>query len=239
MASTLAIRIGVVLFGLCLPMVASHAQFGAGGGFGLASIGENVNKAGGELEDLLRKDAETLTYDDVSGEVGFYGKSGIKKAFGGLRIAADVGYIYFQNSQIKLTTFSVDEDTNVSATFEVGTNMIPISLGLEYAIPISAVRPYVGAYPTYTFINRTYTVIEGDRVANIENTSAGENEFGLGVEAGIELGFIPSMTLAFSGRYTVANMFSADDNEGTFGLFQLGVGIWFGDLLGVDDEDDE
>lgn len=230
-------RVGIVALFLLLPIAELRSQIGVG--VGLASTGEDVFKAGGELEDLLRKDAENLTYGDLSGEIGFYGKAGFKKGFGGFRLAGDVSYVYFQNSQIKLTTFSVAQDTNVSATFEVGTNLIPVSLGLEYVLPISTVRPYVGVYPIYTFVNRTFTRLEGDMIAGVENVSAGENEFGLGFEGGVELAAVNNLAITLSSRYTLANMFSADDNEGTFGLFQLGLSIWFGDILGNEDDKSE
>ncbi|MGE3800524.1 MAG: outer membrane beta-barrel protein [Candidatus Kapaibacterium sp.] len=230
-------RVGMVVLLFLLPIAELQSQVGVG--VGLASTGEDVFKAGGELEDLLRKDAENLTYDDLSGEIGFYGKAGFKKGFGGFRLAGDLSYVYFQNSQIKLTTFSVAQDTSVSATFEVGTTLIPVSLGLEYAIPISTVRPYVGVYPIYTFVNRTFTRLEGDMIAGVENVSAGENEFGLGFEGGLELAPVNNLTFTLSSRYTIANMFTADDDEGTFGLFQLGLSIWFGDIIGNEDEKGE
>ena len=231
------VRMGMVGGIFLFLTVALRAQVGIG--FGFASTGEDVYKAGGELEELLRKDAESLNYSDLSGEVGFYGKAGFKKGFGGPRVVADLSYIYFQNSQIKLTTFSIDQDTNLNATFEVGTSLIPVSVGLEYALPLSSFHPYVGAYPVYTFVNRTFTRIEGDQIAGIENASAGENEFGLGVEAGLEFAPVKSLSFALSSRYTVANMFSADENEGTFGLFQLGLSVWFGDILGAEEEGTE
>ena len=224
--------------GLLLATTAVRLPAQVGVGVGLASTGADVFKVGGELEDLLKKDAEELTYDDLSGEVGFFGKVGYKKGFGGLRLVGDISYAYFQNSQIRLTTFNVNQDTSISATFEVGTTLIPVSAGLEYVFQIPTIRPYIGAYPVYTFVNRTFTRLEGETIAGIENTPAGENEFGLGVEGGLELALINNLTFALSGRYTVANMFYTDEDEGTFGLFQLGFSVWFGDILGNEEDDD-
>jgi len=225
-----SLQIALLVIGLLLPLYSLPAQIGLG--IGLASTGEDIKKAGGELEDVLQKDVKSLTYGDLSGEVGFYGKIGFKKGLGGPRIAADVSYVYFQNSQIKLTALSIGQGTEISATFEVGTSLIPISLGLEYALSIPILRPYAGAYPVYTFVNRTFTHIGGTRIASVENQSAGENEFGLGFEGGAEFAFINNLTITLSGRFTVANMFTADNDEGTLGLLQLGASIWFGDIIG-------
>lgn len=222
--------------GIVLAGTHASAQFGVGAG--VAALGEDVRKAGGELEDLLKKDEENLTYDDISGDVGIYGKVGYKHGLGGLRLAADVSYIYVQNSKIKLTAYDVSEDTTVSATFEVGTSLIPISAGIEYAVPMSAFRPYLGVYPSYMIVNRTFTYVEGDEIKEVENRSAGENEFGLGFELGAEFSAFDVVTLALSSRYTVANMFSAEDGEDTYGTLLFGVSLWFGDIIGADDDDD-
>ena len=213
------------------------AQYGIGAG--VAAIGEDIHKAGGELDDLLHKDGNDLNYDDISGEVGIFGKLGYKHGLGGFRVVGDVAYVYIQNSRVKLTQLDVSEDTTVSATFEVGTSLIPISVGLEYALPFSAFRPYVGAYPSYMFVNRTFTYVQGEEITEVENKSAGENEFGLGVEAGAEFSLFNSVTLALSARYAVANLFSAEDGEDTQGMLFVGASLWIGDIIGGDDDEDD
>lgn len=225
---TIGIRAVYVLLSIFLPL-SLPAQVGVGGG--VASIGESVQKAGGEFESLFEKGGEELTYEDISGEVGLYGMVGGKMSLGGVRLAGELSYAYFQASQITLTSLTVNDDTTVSATFEVGTSLIPISLGLEYALPIETFHPYVGAYPVYTIVNRTYTHIEGDQVSGIENASAGENEFGVGAEVGAEFGLGGTVGLGVRLRFTVMNLFSAREGENSSGLLQLGASLWFGDLF--------
>ncbi len=227
---------GVFALLLLSPTLLS-AQVGIGAG--VASIGESVRKAGGEFEALFEKEGEELTYDDVSGEVGFYGMLGAKKSLGAFRAAVEVAYAYFQASEITLTSLSINDDTTVSATFEVGTSLIPISLGLEYALPIEAFHPYIGAYPVYTIVNRTYTHLEGDQISGVENASAGENEFGMGGELGAEFGIGGTLGLGVRLRYTIMNLFSTREGESSSGLLQLGASLWIGDLFPGDDADDE
>lgn len=203
-----------------------YAQIGVG--IGLAATGESARMAGGEVEDFFRRNNGDVAYSDISGDLGFYGKVGGKYGLGGgMRLAGDAAYIYIQNEKIKLTALDVAEDSTVSATFEVGTSFVPVSVGLEYALPIPVVRPYIGAYPTYTFVNRTYTFIEGNEISELQNKSAGENEFGVGVEAGVEFSLF-ALTMGVSARYTSANLFTADDNEETLGTFLIGGSLWFG-----------
>lgn len=205
-----------------------------GVGVGLAATGESARMAGGEVEDFLRRGDNELAYSDISGDIGIYGKlAGRYGLGGGLRLAGDAAYIYIQNEKVRLTTLDVAEDSSVSATFEVGTSFIPVSLGLEYALPTPVVHPYVGVYPTYTFVNRTFTFIEGDEISEIQNRSAGENEFGMGVEAGVEFSLL-ALTVGVSARYTSANLFTADDNENVLGTFMLGGSLWFGSTGGDD-----
>ena len=226
---------GIVLLMILCAGYSANAQYGIGAG--IAALGENINKAGGELDDLLHKDGDDLAYEDLSGEVGVYGKVGYKHGLGGFRLAADAAYIYVQKSRVELTQLDVSEDTTVSATFEVGTSLIPISLGLEYALPTSSFRPYVGAYPSYTFVNRTFTYVEGEEIKDVENKSAGENEFGMGFEAGAEFSLFNTVSLAVSARYTVLNMFSAEDGEDSHGALLVGASLWIGDIIGGDDDD--
>lgn len=228
---------GFALATLLLTSNTAFAQYGIGAG--VAAIGEDIHKAGGELEDLLQKDGDDLNYEDISGEVGIYGKIGYKHGLGGFRIVGDAAYIYIQNSRVKLTQFDVSEDTTVSATFEVGTSLIPISAGVEYALPVSSFRPYVGAYPSYMFVNRTFTYVEGEEIKEVENKSAGENEFGLGVEAGAEFSLFNSVTLAVSARYSIANLFTAEDGEDNQGILLVGASLWIGDIIGGGDDSDE
>lgn len=226
-----------LLVGLLLTPLLLSAQIGIGGG--MATIGESAQKAGGEFEALFEKNGEELSYDDVSGEVGFYGMIGGKLPAGGLRIAAEVSYAYFQASSITLTSLTINDDTTVSATFEVGTSLIPLSLGLEYAIPMQGLHPYIGAYPVYTIVNRTYTRLEGDQIGGLENVSAGENEFGAGAEVGLEFGLGDALGLGLRLRYTVMNLFTARDGESSSGMMQLGASLWIGDLFPDDDKESE
>ncbi len=230
----------IVLFFACtvltaLPGSSLIAQFGAGAG--VSSIGESVQRAGGEFESLFEKRGEELTYDDISGEIGFYGMVGARLPVGHFRIAPEVSYNYFQASRIKLSGLTVNDDTTVSATFEVGTSLIPVSLGFEYLVPIGGINPYLGLYPTYTFVNRTYTRLEGDQIGGIENASAGENEFGFGAEVGMEVGLAHTIWLNIRLRYTLLNALTTSDLEKSSGLLQLGTSLWFGDIR-HDDHDD-
>jgi hypothetical protein len=206
------------------------AQIGLGGG--AAAIGKDVRHAGGELRDVLTTESDELTYDDISGQVGIFAQAGFKFGFGGPRLAASIGYDYFQNSQVKLTKVNVGQSVeSSSATFDVGTSLIPIAAGGEYAFPISTVRPYVGVYPTYTIINRTYTFVQGDGSLKVGNESAGENEVGAGTEIGIEFPILSSMTVAVSARYTMMNLFTRGEGEENQGLLHVGASVWFGEIF--------
>jgi outer membrane protein W len=163
---------------------------------------------------------------------------GGKLSLGDVRLAGEFSYAYFQASQITLTSLTINDDTTVSATFEVGTSLIPISLGLEYALPIESFHPYIGAYPVFTIVNRTYTHIEGDQITGVENASAGENEFGIGGEVGVEFGVAGTVGLGVRLRYTVMNMFSTREGEASSGLLQLGASLWFGNLFPEGDLED-
>jgi outer membrane protein W len=206
-------------------------------GFGIAATGEDLRKAGGELENVLTTEQSELTYDDVSGEVGIYGMIAYKHPLGKIRLTGEVDYAYFQNAEVKLTTFDIVNDT-LRATFEVGSSLIPISLGVEYLFAASSLRPYVGVAPVFTLINRTYTHLEGDRISGVESSSAGENEFGVGAEIGMEFGLTKGFGLGLRVRYTIANLFTADNDEASFGLLQAGLALVIG-KVGPDDESEE
>ncbi len=218
---------------------ATQAQIGFGAG--LSSIGESAKMAGSEFEALFEKNGDALSYGDLSGEIGFYGmvsyKNKLGKGGGGLRLSGEASYNYFQASRVSLTSLSVNSDTTIDATFEVGTSLIPISLGLEYMVPIEGIHPYIGAYPLYTFVNRTYTRIEGTEIAGIENVSAGENEFGAAAEAGLEFGLGNELWIAVRLRYSMMNAFTAAEGEASSGLLQLGASLWIGDLSGGNEGD--
>ncbi len=238
-------RILTFIVSLTCLIVASpkvHAQFGIGAG--LAAVGDNIYQAGGELEDFLRKDKQELTYGDISGDIGFYGTLRYKHPMGALRLTGDVSYIYFQASRITIVQISnTGTDPNntdsLKATFEVGTSIIPINAGLEFTIPVDVVRPYVGAALSYTFFNRTYADAEGDQgLTDISNRSAGEAEFGAMLGAGVELS-VASLTLDLGLRYSLANIFSMDENEQDIRYLQLGATLYFGDLVGNSDDDSQ
>lgn len=205
-------------------------------GFGVAATGEDLRKAGGELENVLTTDQSELTYDDVSGEVGIYGMIAYKHPLDKFRLTAEVDYAYFQNAEVKLTTFDVVNDT-LRATFEVGSSLIPISLGVEYLFAASSLRPYVGVAPVFTLVNRTYTHLEGDQISGVESSSAGENEFGVGAEIGMEFGLTKGFGLGLRARYTLVNLFTADNDEASFGLLQAGLALVIGKAGSEDEEE--
>lgn len=230
----------ILLLTLIVPFLSPALVAQPGVGIGVASIGDDLRKAGGELEELFEKRDEELTYQDLSGGVGFYGMVGFKSQFDntGFRLAAEASYVYFQSEQIRLRSVSINDDTTFNASVEVGTSLIPIGLGIEYAIPTSPIHPYFGIYPTYTLVNRSYLLIEGNAPAGFENSSAGENEFGLAGEVGVELGILNGLGLGLRARYSLANLITSDELEDSYGVLQLGAILWLGDLFDEDDPDD-
>ncbi len=236
MKSTMTI-VSLLAIGL-ITLTALPVAAQPGVGVGAASIGEDLRKAGGELEELFEKRNEELTYEDLTGGVGVYGMIGYKRNFdkSGFRIAAEGSYVYFQTDQIRIRSLSINDDTTVSASVEVGTSLIPISLGLEYALPTSPLHPYIGIYPSYTLVNRSYLIIEGNLPAGFENASAGENEFGAAAEFGLEFGILNGIGLGLRTRYTIANLFTADEFEESYGILQIGAALWLGDLFDEDED---
>jgi hypothetical protein len=213
-----------------------RAQFGFGAG--IAAIGDNIRQAGGEVADLVQKDS--ITYQDVSNGLGFYFTGRVKYGLGGpLRIIGDASYIFYPASQVTL----VDANFNgqeASATFDVGSTLIPINLGLEVTLPIAVVRPYLGAEFTYTFVSRTYTIAKGDPNnsdfgADIANKPAKENEAGVAFGAGAELAVGP-VALDLGGRFNLTNLFTKGTDEKSVSFLQLGATLYFGDLLHKSDK---
>jgi hypothetical protein len=223
-------RITLILSILTVTMlcggVAARAQFGFGAG--IAAIGDNIGQAGGEVSDLLGKDS--ISYGDVSGDIGFYLTGRAKFEVGPLRLMGDVSYVYFQAKEVTLESFGFNAgDTTVSGTFNVGTSMIPINVGAAIALPTPVVKPYIGAQLSYTFVSRTYAFVSGDaEIQNkgIQNKSAGDPEFGLSINGGAEFG-LGFASLDVGARYNMMNLFTADDTEKSMRYLQVGASLFF------------
>ena len=217
----------IVLATLACCATTATAQFGVGAG--LAAVGDNVGQAGGELRDLLNKDS--ITYEDVSGDIGFYVSGRARFELGILRLLGDVSYVYFQSPEITLTDAAINaQDSTVNATFEVGTSMIPIQAGIAVALPIPVVKPYLGMHLGYTFVSRTYTFVSGSdelERLDLQNKSAGDPEFGLAFSGGIEIG-LGFATLDIGARYNLANVFTIDDDEQSMRYLQVGASLMLG-----------
>jgi len=209
-----------------LPLVATlaSAQIGFGAGLGLAALGNNIGQASGELGNLFAKDS--ISYGDVSGNVGFYGTGRVRFKADPFWLMGDVSYVYFQSSEIQLRDFS-----NNSATFEVGTSMVPVNVSATFAIPAPVVHPYVGVGLGATFISRTYTftAVDGNGNASawdVYNRSETEPEYGGQIHGGVEFD-LGGVTLDTRLQYNMSNLFSTGDNENSLGYLQLGVALMF------------
>jgi hypothetical protein len=233
MKRILGIYLGALVLVLAGPAVA-HAQFGFGAG--IAAVGDNISQAGGSLGDLLS--ADSLTYGDVSKGVGFYLTGRIKYGLGAVRLIGDLSYAFFPSSQVTLVDYSVDQQNQAgTATFDVGTTLIPINAGLEAVLPLPVVRPYLGAEFSYTLVSRTYTIARADAnsqfAADVANKPAGENEAGLAFGAGAEIAVGP-VALDLGARYNLANLFTKENNEKQMSYLQIGATLYFGDLMHKD-----
>lgn len=219
----------IVLVVLACSAATARAQFGFG--IGVAAAGDNVGQAGGELRDLLSKDS--ITYGDVSGDIGFYATGRLHLSLGVFRLLGDVSYVYFQSPEVTLTDVGFNAaDSTVDATFEVGTSMIPVQVGAAVALPLPVAKPYVGAHLGYTFVNRTYTFVRGNdelERLDLSNKSAGDPEFGIAFSAGVEVN-LAFATLDVGARYNLANLFTMDANESSMKYLQVGASL----LLGTD-----
>ena len=220
------------LFWIVLAVIIScattaRAQFGFG--IGMAAAGDNIGQAGGELRDLLSKDS--ITYGDVSGDLGFYVSGRLHLGLGVFRVLGDISYVYFQSPEVTLTDIGVNAaDSTVSATFEVGTSMIPVQAGVAVALPLPVAKPYLGAHLGYTFVSRTYTFLQGNgdlERLDLANKSAGDPEMGLALSAGVELGLVFA-TLDIGARYNLANIFTMDDGEEPMRYLQIGASLLIG-----------
>lgn len=204
----------------------ASAQFGAG--LGVAAVGDNVDQAGGELSDLFQK--ETITLDDVSGNIGFYVTGRARIPVGPIRLTGDVAYVYFQSKNVTLTDVGANaQDSTVNATFEIGSSMVPIFIGAEFALPIPVVKPYIGAQVGYTYTSRTYSFVSGNnklRDFDLSNKSAADPEFGMALNAGVELS-LGVAALDIGARYNLSNLFSQSDDEKAMRFLQFGASVFF------------
>ncbi len=207
-----------------------HAQLGFGLGAGLVAAGDGVSDAAGDLKDFLGKDS--LTFTDVTGNVGFTiigrGRWKMSEVFS---LNADASVAFFSSENVQLTSASANlADTSINATFEVGTTVIPVSVGLQAGLPAGPLRPFVGADIGLTFVSRTYTFVSGNtggvNQVEIENKSAGDPELGLAVSAGTDINVGP-IILEIGARYNLANMFSQADGEDPLKYLRIGASIIF------------
>ncbi len=217
----------IVLAAAVCGATSARAQFGIG--VGIAAAGDNIGQAGGELRDLLNKDS--ISYGDVSGDIGFYVSGRARFEVGIFRILGDISYIYFQAPEVTLTDVGFNAaDSTVAATFEVGTSMIPIQIGGAVALPLPVVKPYLGAHLGYTFVNRTYTFIRGNgelERLDLSNKSAGDPEMGIAFSGGVEIG-LGFATLDVGARYNLANLFTTSDGEQSMRYLQVGASLLLG-----------
>lgn len=225
----------VAILMLLLCSSVGRAQFGFGGG--IASMGEDALQAGVSLTDLASKDS--VTYADVSGGIGFYGIAQLKYGLGGpIRLNADVAYAFFPAEEITVKNINVGD---TSATFDVGATLIPITVGVDLVLPITFIRPYVGAQLSYTIFNRTLTYVKGDPSVNtpdVRNEWEGEDQWGVTVKAGAELA-VGGVALDLGLRYNLANLFSKESGGSSMNYLQAGATLFFGDLLNRDDDEDD
>ncbi len=223
----------IIRRGLCIALFAvvttcgARAQFGVG--IGVAAAGDNLQQAGGELADLFSSDS--ITYDDVSGTIGFYVTGKARFELGEvLRFSGDLSYVYFQAKELTLTDFNVNtQDSTVAATFEVGTSLIPIGAGVEAVLPLGPLKPYLGLQGTYTFVSRTYAFVRGAQElddADFRNKSAGDGELGVAISAGVDIGLGP-LKLDVGAKYNLSNLLSTDENEKSMRYLQVGVAALF------------
>lgn len=222
-----SVAAAVVLLVTAIP---SHAQLGAGLGAGLVAAGDGVSDAAGDLRDFLSKDS--LTFSDVTGNVGFtvIGRARWKMS-DVFSLNGDASVAFFSSENVQLTSASANlADTSINATFEVGTTVIPVSLGLQAGLPAGLFRPFVGADIGLTFVNRTYTFVSGNtggvNQVEIENRSAGDPEVGLALTAGTDLN-LGAIVLEIGARYNLANMLSKQDGEDPLKYLRIGASIIF------------
>jgi len=213
--------------GLAIVASAAYSQIGVGGG--LAAAGDNIQQAGGALSDLFAKDS--IRYGDVTGTIGGYftvrGRLPVAKV---LAITGDANYIYFQKEEMVLTDLAINPDSTAQATFEVGTSLIPLNLGIQLSLPSNVIIPYAGAQLSYTFVNRTYAFVRGsDQLNNvtINNAAAGENEFGVALSAGVDIA-LGEVTIDVGARYNLSNLLTQDDDEKGMRYLQVGAAVLFG-----------
>jgi hypothetical protein len=221
-ALSLTILTAIMIYGGAM----ARAQFGFG--VGVAAIGDNIGQAGGEVSDLINKDS--ITYGDVSGNIGFYASGRVRIPLGPIHLLGDISYVTFLSKEVTLESASVNTaDTTVSAQFNVGTTLIPINVGAAFALPTPVVKPYLGAQLSYTFVSRTYAFVSGAteiKDKGIQNKSAGDPEVGLTVNGGAEiaLGFA---ALDIGARYNMMNLFTEDTGEKSMRYLQVGASLFF------------
>ncbi len=215
----------------------ASAQFGFGGG--VATSGEDLRAATGNFASLVT--ADSITYSDISGGTGFFVSGRLKWSLAGpLRIAGDVAYLFFPARNITVTSLETNGQ-EVSGTFDVGATMLPLSLGLDLAIPIPVLRPYVSAQAVYTFVSRTSAFVSGAselNTADVTNNWGDEGEFGAAFGAGVEL-VLGAVTIDLGARYNLADLFTSGSDEPSVKFLQVGATLYFGSTLSSGDDDSD
>ncbi len=199
----------------------SIGQIGVGAG--LATAGDNVGEARGALRDLANQ--ESITMNDVSQNFGVYGTLRLRLPVKPIRLTGDISYVYFRSTEVQMTQGSGGS----SATFDVGTSMLPVMIGVAYAMDLPLVSPYVGMNLGYTQVFRTYTYRSGSPELNratITNASAGEPEFGMGLNVGAEIK-AGSMMVDAGARYNFMNLFTTSSDEKGMRYLQIGATLYF------------
>ena len=215
----------------------ASAQVGVGAG--IASSGADIRQSSMRIGDVAGDDE--VTYADISGGTGFFATARLKYGFAGpLRFAGDVAYIFFPSREITVTNVTINGE-KVSGTFDVGVTMLPVSAGIDVALPLPLLRPYVSAQAVYTFISRTSVWAGGDTELNsteVTNSWEEESEFGASFGAGVELS-LGFGALDIGARYTMADMLTSDDGA-SLQYLSLAATLYFGSTMGGgDDEDDD
>jgi len=186
---------------ISISLSAQSLRIGAGGG-----LTQNLNKT-------------NLLADVVTGGELTFGSDyhyGIKAKVGIPLLPLTVVGSWFYN------TLKSSSDI-AGNTYEVNGNFSTLGLGAEMSFIPGPIKPYLAADLLYTTFGEQKAISNG----NTLSTAGKMNRWGLGIGAGLELGFIPKLDIDVMAKYQLNNLMGKDDGEESINTINLSVLVMF------------
>lgn len=119
---------------------------------------------------------------------------------------------------------SLKTDTEVAGfKYEYDASFSTLGIGAEMGFIPGPISPYLGLDILYTTLGESTFKATGSP----DFTMGGNNRFGLGIGAGIDLGIIPKLNIDVMAKYQMNNLFGKEDGEEKLNTFNATVLIMF------------